>query len=82
MHGFKYSGCVFGYEVSHRVAFAGLELEVVCFVKHWILLHEQLLVELLYYLRERQEETVDLVHLHVSFLLQKTCQYWKTLQPQ
>lgn len=43
---------------SHRVTFAGLELEVVCFVEHWVLLHEQLLVELLYYLRVRQKETV------------------------
>lgn len=45
--------------VSYRVTFAGLELEVVCFVKHWVLLHEQLLVELLYYLRERQKEIVN-----------------------
>lgn len=43
---------------SHRVTFARLELEVVCFVKHWVLLHEQLLVEFLYYLRGRQKETV------------------------
>lgn len=41
--------------VSHRVTFAGLELEVVCFVKHWILLHKQLLVELLDYLKENTE---------------------------
>lgn len=40
--------------VSHRVIFTGLELEVVCFVEHGILLHEQLLIELLYYLRGRQ----------------------------
>lgn len=48
---------------SHRVTFAGLELEVVCFVKHWVLLHEQLLVELLYYLRVRRKETVT-IHGH------------------
>lgn len=40
--------------VSHRVVFTGLELEVLRFVKHRILLHEQLLIELLDYLRERQ----------------------------
>lgn len=54
---------------SHRVTFAGLELEVVCFVKYRVLLHEQLLVELLYYLRERQTETVNAGHSHASFLL-------------
>lgn len=40
--------------VSHRVVFTRLELEVLCFVKHRILLHEQLLIELLDYLRKRQ----------------------------
>lgn len=40
---------------SHRVIFAGLELEVVCFVEHRVLLHEELLVELLNDLRGRQE---------------------------
>lgn len=47
--------CVNMYTVSHRVTLAGLELEVVCFVKHRVLLHEQLLVELLYYLSRRQK---------------------------
>lgn len=47
------SGCL-GYCVSHRVIFTWLELEVLRFVKHRVLLHEQLLIELLYYLRERQ----------------------------
>lgn len=41
---------------SHRVALAGLELEVVCFVKHRILLHEELLIELLDYLRGGQTD--------------------------
>lgn len=41
---------------SYRVALAGLELEVVCFVKHGILLHEQLLIELLDYLRGGQRD--------------------------
>lgn len=50
--------CVYLY-ASHRVIFAGLELEVMCFVKHWVLLHEQLLIELLYYLRETKMDTVN-----------------------
>lgn len=40
--------------MTYRVTFAGLELEVVCFVKHRVLLHEQLLIKLLDYLKERQ----------------------------
>lgn len=54
---------------SHRVTVTGLELEVLCFVKHRILLHEQLLVELLYYLREKQKEVISPGHLHTRFLL-------------
>lgn len=50
--------CVCLY-ASHRVIFAGLELEVMCFVKHWVLLHEQLLIELLYYLRETQIDIIN-----------------------
>lgn len=34
--------------ISYLVTLTGLELEVVCFVEHRVLLHEQLLVELLY----------------------------------
>lgn len=44
---------------SHHIIFAGLELEVVCLVKYRVLLHEQLLVELLYYLRKEQEQTIN-----------------------
>lgn len=45
-----------GQPASYHVALAGLELEVVCFVKHRVLLHEELLIELLDYLRERERE--------------------------
>lgn len=49
----KYSDCV-KLRVSYRVTIAGLKLEVVCFVEHRVLLHEQLLIELLYYLEEKR----------------------------
>ncbi len=68
--------------VSHRVTFAGLELEVVCFVKHWVLLHEQLLVELLYYLTGRQKERVVIQGSFMSVSCCENSQYWNLLKPQ
>lgn len=52
---------------SHRVTFTGLELEVVRFVKHRILLHEQLLVVLLHYLKESVKEIFNPVHFACKF---------------
>lgn len=43
--------------VTHHVIFTRLELEVLCFVEHWILLHEQLLVVLLYQLQKKKIQT-------------------------
>lgn len=64
---------VFAACASYRVTFAGLELEVVCFVKHWILLHKQLLVELLDYLKENTEGDQ---YGAFKFPAVKACQYW------
>lgn len=41
-------------------------MEVVRFMKHGVLLHEQLLVELLYYLRKKQQWIVNYLILRMS----------------
>ena len=47
---------------SHRVTFTGLELEVLCFVKHGVLLHKQLLIELLHHLSGKHTPCNKLTH--------------------